>query len=134
MKMSIIMGISLLTGLTGGPARSALSDDQTTAAAAAAKADAATPGGEKYQETVGQAFARDHGVTVGQCAKATKRPDLSDFDLLLRVKAEGVVEEVLVKPRTNLSGCVQGKLTGWKVPGPPHAGFWVGVAVNLKRK
>ena len=134
MRMRIIMGITLLTGLTGGPARSALSDDQTTAAEAAAKADAATPAGEKYQETVGRAFGRDHGVTVGQCAKATKRPDLSDFDLLLRVGAEGVVEEVLVKPRTNLSGCVQGNLTDWKVPGPPHAGFWVRVAVNLKRK
>jgi hypothetical protein len=75
-----------------------------------------------------------HGVTVGQGAKATKRPDLLDFDLLLRVEAEGGVEEVLVKPRTNLSGCVQGKLTGSKVPGPPHAGFCVRVAVNLEQK
>ena len=134
MRTRIITGIVVLTALTAGPARIALSDDECIAAEAAAKADAATPTGERYQETVGQAFGKDHGVTVGQCAKTTKRPDLSDFGLLLRVGATGVVEEVLVKPRTNLSGCVQGKLAGWKVPEPPHAGFWVKVAVSLKRK
>lgn len=42
--------------------------------------------------------------------------------------------EAAVQPRTNLSGCVQGQLAGWKVPEPPQAPFWVKVAVNLKRK
>ena len=134
MRTRIITGIVVLTGLAAGAAWSGLSDDPTAAAEAAAKADAAAPAGQKYQETVGQAFGKDHGVTVGQCAKATERPDLTDFDLLLRVEATGVVQEVLVKPRTNLSGCVQSELAGWTLPGPPHAGFWVKVAVSLKRK
>ena len=129
-----IMGIAVIVGLTAGVSPMGLTNDATSVAEAAAKDDAATPDGKKYGETVGQAFGREHGVTVGQCAKATKRSDLSDFDLLLRVETTGVVEEVLVKPRTSLSGCMQGKLTKWKVPRPPHGAFWVKIAVNLKRK
>lgn len=126
--------LALLAGLSAAPILVALSDDQTVAAEAAARTNAGTPTGEKYQETVGQAFGRDHGGTVGQCAKATKRPQLSDFDLFLRVDAAGAVGEVLVQPATSFSACVQGKLSGWKVPEPPHAAFWVKVAVKLKRK
>lgn len=129
-----IMALALLTGLSAAPALRALSDDPTAAAEAAAKANAGSPAGKKYEETVGQAFGRDHGVTVGQCAKAAKRPELSDFDLFVRVDSAGTVGEALVRPRTNLSGCVQGKLPGWKVKEPPHDAFWVKIAVNLKRK
>lgn len=128
-----LLGIAALAGLTAGLAGIGLADEQTTAAEAAAKAAAATPEGKTYEETVGRAFGREHGSTVGQCAKGARRADLSDFDLLLRMEATGVVEEVLVKPRTNLASCVQGKVAGWKVLAPPHAGFWVKLAVNLKR-
>ena len=121
-------------GLTAGLSPICLSNDPTSVAEAAAKDHSATPEGKQYGETVGQAFGREHGVTVGQCAKAAKRPDLTDFVLLLRIETTGVVDEVLAKPRTSLSGCMQGKLARWKVPRPPHAGFWVKIAVNLKRK
>lgn len=128
------MVLPLLAALCATPALQALSDEPTAAAEAAAKANAGTPAGEEYRKAVGQAFGKDHAATVGQCAKAVKRPQLTDFDLFLRVDGGGGVGEVLVQPRTNLSGCVQGKLAGWKVPEPPQAPFWVKVAVNLKRK
>ena len=134
MSTRMIMAIVVLAGLNLGSAQTARADDQTAAAEAAAKADAATPEGEKYQESVGRAFGKEHGATVGECARSTRRPDLSDFVLLLRVAAAGVVQEVLVKPRTNLSGCVQARLTGWKLTPPPRAGFWVRIQVDLKRK
>jgi hypothetical protein len=129
-----ITGIAVLIGLAAGLSPIALSSDQTSVAEAAAKDNAATPDGRKYGETVGQAFGREHGVTVRECAKSIKRPELSDFDLFLRIEPTGGVEEVLVKPRTNISSCIQGKLARWKAPRPPHAGFWVKIAVNLKRK
>jgi hypothetical protein len=133
--LNVILAIALWTALVAVPTAKAHADDERIVAAeAAAKADAATAAGGKYDETVGQAFGKDHGPTIGRCAKAAKRPDLSDFDLFLRVDATGVVEEVLVKPATNISGCVQTKLAGWKVPPPARAGTWVKVSVKLKRK
>jgi hypothetical protein len=109
-------------------------DTALSAAESAAKAGAQTPDGKKFGEALGQAFGREHGTTIQGCAKDTKRPDLSDFDLLLRIDGTGVVDQALVKPSTNLATCVQQKVVGWKTSLPPYAGFWVQVAVNLKRK
>ena len=79
---TIIMGIAVLMGLTAGLSPNVFSNDKSSVVEAAAKDDAATPDGKKYGEIVGQAFGKEHGVTVGQCAKATKgRPDLRVVDL-----------------------------------------------------
>ena len=134
MLTTTTMILALVAGLSATTVLSGVADDEFAAAEAAAKANSGTPAGAKYQATVGQAFGREHGVTVGKCAKETKRPQLTDFNLFLRMDAAGAVEQVLVQPRTNLSGCVQDKLPGWKVPEPPHAEFWVKVPVTLKRK
>ncbi len=42
--------------------------------------------------------------------------------------------EALVKPRTNLAACLQGKLTTWEIGAPPQADSWVSVHVKLKSK
>jgi hypothetical protein len=108
--------------------------DPVAVAESAARAASETTDGKKFAEGVGQAFGRAHGATIQRCAKDTKRPALTDFDLFLRIDGNGVVEQALVKPSTNLATCVQGKMTGWKTAVPPRAGFWVKVGVNLKRK
>ena len=109
-------------------------DDRLAAAERAAGTAAATPEGKKYEAAVGTAFGRDHGKSIQGCAKELKRPDLSDFKVLVRVSAAGEVEEALVKPSTDLAACVQGKLKAWKVGAPPQADQWVSVHVTLKRK
>ena len=109
-------------------------EDPLQAAEVAARAGAETPEGRKFAEVVGAAFGQEHGATVSRCAKETKRPDLSDFELLLRVKASGSVDRALVTPGTNLGECVRERLTGWKVGEPPRDDFWVSVRVNLKPK
>jgi hypothetical protein len=107
--------------------------DRLPAAIAAAADNANTPDGKKFTEAVGQAFGREHKSTIQSCAKSVRRPDLSSFSLLLRVNGTGVVDQALVKPRTNLSGCVQGKVTEWKAGVPPREDYWVKIDVNLKR-
>ena len=134
MRLSAALAAALLPVLGLMPAAPAPGQDPVAAAETAAKADADTPGGKAFGEALGEAFGREHGLTIQRCAKETKRPDLSDFDLLLRVDPSGAVDQALVKPVTNLATCVQGKLAGWKTSVPPHPGFWVEVAVNLKRK
>lgn len=111
------------------PALGAPSIEEATSAA---EADAASAEGRKFGEALGKAFGKEHGRTVGQCAKEAKRADLSNFDLFVRVDAAGVVDQALVAPATTLAICVRGRMPGWKVGAPPHAGFWVKVAVNLK--
>ena len=104
------------------------------AAESAAKAAAATPEGKKYEDEVGTAFGRDHGKSIQTCAKEVKRPDLSDFQVFVRVGAAGQVEEALVKPSTTLAACLRTKLKAWKVGVPPRPDHWVSVQVKLKRK
>lgn len=116
------------------PATSTFGQDQLSAGESAAKADAETVEGKKFGETLGKAFGREHRSTIQRCAKEAKRPDLSDFNLYLRVDGAGVVDQSLVKPATTLASCVRDKMLGWKISAPPHAGFWVKVGVNLKGK
>jgi len=116
------------------PLRITFGQDEISAAEAAAKAGADTAEGRKFGEALGQGFGRDHGGTIQRCAKETKRPDLADFDLFVRVDGSGVVDQALVKPATALATCVRDKMPGWKIAVPPHAGFWVKVGVNLKSK
>jgi len=107
---------------------------QISQAETAAKADAGTEEGKTFGEALAQAFGREHGSTIQRCAKEAKRPDLSNFDVFLRLDGAGVVDQALVEPATALATCVREKLPGWKSSAPPHAGFWVKVDVNLKRK
>ena len=107
-------------------------DDRLAVAEATAAASAASEPGKQYEVLVGQAFGKAHGTTIGACTRESKRPDLSNFSLFLRVGGEGVVEEALVKPETNISVCVRTRLAGWKAPLPPSPGLWVRIGVNLK--
>jgi hypothetical protein len=116
------------------PARgsSAVEQGELSQAKSAAEADSGTAEGKKFGEALAQAFGREHGNTIQRCAKETKRPDLSDFDLFLRIDGAGVVDQAIEEPATALATCVREKMSGWKVSTPPHAEFWVKVDVNLK--
>jgi hypothetical protein len=129
-KLSAAAAVSVLLLLA--PTRTLSADDDFAATEAAATAGAGTADGKKFQDTLEQAFGRDHASTIQKCAKAEKRPDLSDFELLLRVNASGAVDQALVKPVTALAACVRDKMPGWKIGAPPQAGYWVKVGVNLK--
>jgi len=124
----------LVLAIGAMPATGGGEEDPFTRADTEAKALTATPEGKDYGEAVGRAFGRDHAATINRCARTTKRPDLSNFDLLLRIDAAGVVQEALVKPGTNLAACVCGALKGWKVAPPPRSDAWVRVGIALKRK
>jgi hypothetical protein len=90
--------------------------------------------GKPFVETVGKAFEREQSATFSVCAKEVRRPDLSDFTLLLKVAGDGLVSEALAQPATNLASCMCGKLKGWKVATPPQVGAWVKIEVHLKPK
>ena len=126
--------MSLTAMMLSGSPGDVVAEDPVAAAESAARATAATPEGKKYEDAVGAAFGREQGKSIQSCASEVSRPDLSDFQVFVRVSAAGQVEQALVKPSTNLAVCLQGKLKGWKVPAPPQADSWVGIQVDLKRK
>ena len=128
----VAVGAAVLVFLLVAPNDLVLGQDDFAAAAAAATTDADTADGKKFAEALGETFGHEHGRTIQQCARQSKRPDLSDFDILVRVDGTGVVDQALVKPTTTLATCVVGKLLGWKAVVPPHVGFWVKIGVNLK--
>ena len=134
MQSTMVISVGAAMVLSSTPVHQVSAQDPVAIATAAASAGAETPEGKKFGASVGEAFGRVHGTTIQGCAKGTKRPDLSNFDLFLRIGGAGVVEEALVKPSTNLATCVQREMKGWRILAPPRAGLWVKVAVNLKRK
>jgi hypothetical protein len=125
--------VVLLSGLPAAGTPAGV-DDSFAAAEAEAKAATETPEGKKFADAVGAAFGREQSAAFTRCAKQTKRPDLSNFDLLMRVDAAGNVDGTLARPATNLAECVRTSLKGWKVGVPPRAGQWVKIGVNLKKK
>ena len=128
------LAIGLAAVVVSGSSRSVAAEDPVAAVESAAAAAAATPEGKKYEEEVATAFGRDHGKSIQTCAREVKRPDLSDFQVFVRVSAAGQVEEALVKPSSNLADCVRAKLTPWKLGVPPRPDQWVRIQVKLKRK
>ena len=133
-SIMVAVGAAVFVVLFPAPGKSAVGQVQISQAKSAAEADAETAEGKKFGEALAQAFGREHGSTIQRCAKETKRPDLSDFDLFLRVDETGVVDQAFEEPATALATCVREKMSGWKVSTPPHAGFWAKVDVNLKPK
>ena len=126
----LTMAATVLSGLPGR----VVAEDPLAAAERAAQSSAVTSEGKKYEDEVATAFGRDQGKTLQTCAREVKRPDLSEFKVLVRVSAVGEVEEVLVKPSTSIAACLQGKLKAWKVGIPPQADSWVSLQVKLKSK
>ena len=130
--VGLVVGLAAI--VLSGDFGSATAEDPVAAAESAAEAAAATPEGKKYADEVATAFGRDQGKSIQSCAREVKRPELSDFHVLVRVSAAGQVEEALVKPSTNLAACLQGKLKAWKVSAPPQADSWVSIHVKLKTR
>ena len=131
-RFCLVMGLTAMV-LSGG-SEIAAAEDPVAVAEGLAKGAAATPEGKKYEDAVATAFGRDQVKAIQSCARAVKRPDLSDFQVFVQVSAAGEVEEAFVKPNTNLAACLQGKLKGWKVIAPPQANSWVNIQVKLKAK
>ena len=104
-------------------------------AAAAAKSSRETAEGRKFADTVGEAFGGEQAGAIQKCARETRRPDLSDFELVLRIErleATGIVREAFTQPATALARCLAASLPGWKVAPPPVGHEWVSIAVRLK--
>ena len=131
-RVANVIGSTVLAMLMAVVESAGQVDDRVRTVETAASANASTLEGKSYEDKVGKAFGRDQSASVQQCAKSSSKVALSDFDLFLRVNTDGVVEDVLVRPASTLSTCVQGRLAKWRVPAPARPDYWVKIAVRLR--
>lgn len=102
-------------------------------ALAEAQRNSERPGGHAFEAAVGKQFGVAYGPRVSACAKRISKPDLRDVRLLVRLSMNGRVEEVLVRPETNLALCLRDELKGGSLPVPETRGYWVHIGMKLKR-
>lgn len=95
-------------------------------AVAQVEANLKTPEGKKYEdEHVGKDFEK-YIPAVRECKK-TESGAPADFDLLVRLNADGKIAEVLSYPETPMAKCSQGVLSKGQFSPPPHGEYWVNI-------
>jgi hypothetical protein len=123
----LLLALSLLV-----PAVAA-EQSESDAALAEARRNAGRPSGRAFEAAVGKEFGVRFGPKLSDCAKQVQKPDLRDFDVLVRLSLNGRIEESAVRPETNLALCLRGELREGSLPAPESAGYWVRVGLKLKR-
>ncbi|MFZ0806118.1 MAG: hypothetical protein WAN03_08040 [Candidatus Sulfotelmatobacter sp.] len=113
---------------------SAADKKQLAAALAAVDANLATSAGKEYDELIGKEFPDKYSPSVRQCKQSLPAGAAIDpFDMFLKLNAQGKVQEILVYPETQLSGCIRAALLAGKFSSPPHGDYWINIHLQLKR-
>lgn len=98
------------------------------------QSDGISPEGEVYLKKLDKDFKELINNAFSQCLKGGifSRPRL--FNLVLRLDAKGLIEQVVASEANDASKCVNEHLKGKPMPVPPFAPFHVLVDVVPERK
>jgi len=122
------LGCMMLVSPCFGVDKKKLSD-----AFAAVDANLKTPAGKQYDESFGNELYRNYLPNMKQCKQsAPAGTKLEPFDMVLKLDAQGKVQEVLVYPETQLSNCFRTALLPGKFTAPAHGDYWVNVHMTFK--
>lgn len=108
-------------------------DHPTTLSDARAAIDAnmKTPEGKAYDQQMGKEFPEKYAGTIRQCRQAAGK-DVASFWTLMKLAADGKVEEVLLYPENKVGTCERQTLLQDRFSAPPHGSYWVGVYLKFK--
>jgi len=98
-----------------------IADDNTT-----------TPVGAAYDRRHGEYFGRRRASTMKRCIESFSDADTRDFDMLIRVAANGKPATILLNPETNVARCLRDSVRGDEYPKPPRPGYWVHVVMSIR--
>src|SRR5206468_10180166 len=91
-----------------------------------------TPTGAAYDREHGKYLGQHHASTMKHCIDSQADADTRDFDLLIRVAANGKPATILLEPETNVGRCLRDSVRGDEYAKPPRAGYWVHVAMSIR--
>jgi hypothetical protein len=94
-------------------------------------ANAKTAQGRKYQKVFAKAFSESQAGELGRCVESQTAPDLSPFEALTEIAANGSVEAVLVRPDSNVAVCLRKSIRKHVFPRPPRAHYWTSTTLRL---
>lgn len=96
-----------------------------------AVANAKTAPGRKYQAVFAKAFSESQAGELGRCVEHQAAPDLSPFEALAEIAANGSVESVLVRPESNVAVCLRDSIRRHAFPRPPRPHYWTSTTLRL---
>lgn len=132
--MRIFLTMAFLTALAAKSASNGAPAEALTAFDSALKAEhanVATPAGEVFDKEIGKQFSERHTDTMNRCTQNVTDADLAGFDLLMKLGADGKVQEALIRPETKVATCLQKSVTNDAYKKPPRDGYWVRIGVTL---
>jgi hypothetical protein len=106
---------------------------QLSVALAAVEANLKTSPGKQYDAEIGKQLSQQHAAAIRQCRQSSQNDGLNPFDIFLKLKADGSVDQALAYPEAPLATCTRDALSRAKFSGPPHDGYWVNIHLELKR-
>jgi len=71
---------------------------QLSAALAAVDANLKTSAGKQYDAEIGKQLTQQHAAAIRQCRQSSQNDGLDPFDILLKLKADGRVDQALAYP------------------------------------
>lgn len=110
---------------------SRMSTVHTQAASAAVDSNMLTTEGRQYDGRIAQEFGKKFATRMKQCVDGAGH-DLGSFDLFVRVKADGAVQQVLTSRPTAVSNCLLPQLQGATFAPPPKPLYWVKISMNIQ--
>jgi hypothetical protein len=103
---------------------------QLSAALAAVEVNLKTDAGKQYDTQIGKDF-HDHPLNLKPCKQGTALP--GTFDLLLRLKTDGKVDQALVYPESQFANCTRDLFAAAKFSPPPHGDYWVNIHMQFSK-
>jgi len=133
MKCSRKFASCLAVGLLLTSLSQAADKKQLEAALAAVNENLKTPAGKQYDEQAGKELMEKYLSTLKPCKQSLPAgTSIDPFDMFLKLKSDGQVNEVLVYPESQYAVCARTKLLAAKFSTPPHEDYWINVHMTFK--
>jgi len=107
--------------------------EQLSVALAAVEANLKTSAGKQYDAEIGKQLTQQHAAAIRQCRQSNQNDGVDPFDIFLKLKADGRVDQALAYPEAPLATCTRDALAKAKFSAPPHHDYWVSIHLELKK-
>ena len=106
---------------------SSLAENPTDIAIArsAAQKNLGTREGQAYYRQLREQFTEKYRRTKSRCSTNREVNQLVNFDVYIRIRQNGSVDDVLLSPKTKVASCIREKLVKDRFAPPPQPRYWV---------